>query len=211
MGPVVEEVESRRMRAVTVSTSTYDMITDVSGVYYASVLFGDNGYVDGYPTAGAGNGDNIQAVSYATWSLDPYDGFDTGLVGFGYCLNDNGSGSASIEVSNAGPATYYAGTPGGVHQVTIQAAVSGGSLLMSWERLTVLFYRNGQLVEEVRVPDVRADTLGAANSGPIQSIATITARNENYDGVYVAGCVRLAAGEGMYPGATDIFGKITIS
>lgn len=207
----MESIESRMMRAATIDSSVGDSLSEISGTYYGAVLFGDNGYAYGTPTACAGTSSNAPAYTYTAWDNNLDDGVDSGLVEFGLAINVDGAGAGYFVVRNTAPISFSTGTGGSIEQVTVQADVANSYMEMQWQDVTVSFYSGGQLMETVSLGGLSAGALDGSTSGPAESVVTISTNTSNYDGVYVTGHVRLMAAEGMYPNPTDIFGQVTIS
>lgn len=196
------------MMTASVLSSTSDSFSYFPGTYFGTVMYGENGYVDGPATVQAGTGDMPNSGAYLTWDDNPDDGIDSGAVGVSLRLNTSGG---AFEVANSGDLAFSSGSSGSIHQVTIQADVAGPYMQMSWQKVQVSFYRGGQLVETVDVGDVTAGTLDGTTYGASESIVTVNTNASDYDGVFITGEASLSAAAGVYPDVTDIFGKITIS
>lgn len=210
--PAVEAIEQRRLMSATTVTAWSDStVSDLSGSCFGCIAFGDNGNADGIPTSAAGNGGDAQVWAYTGWDENLNDGLDSGLVAFKMGMNVAGDGSATLDVGGSGSETFGVGTSQSIHQVTIQAAVSGTQMQMIWGDLKVQFYSHGQLVDEVAVAGPTADTMSGTSGSAAESVVTVSTSASNYDGVCITGTVRLVAAQGTYPNPTDIFGQVVVS
>ncbi|HZZ41611.1 MAG TPA: hypothetical protein VFE58_01615 [Tepidisphaeraceae bacterium] len=210
---VMELMESRRLATATVSSWSSTSLSDATSgaTYFAGVAVGDNGYPNGLPTAVAGAGGQQTLGLSTAWDGDEDDGFDSTLVGMQFSVNTSGTGGSSFEVADSGSSSLAFGGSA-IHQVTIQADVAGSDMEMSFEDITVSFYRGGTLIETVSAGNLDANTMGATSWNPAESGLTVTAgADSSYDGVEISAQVRLQAAQGMYPGPSDIFGQIAIT
>lgn len=208
MPAFIEAMENRLLMSVT--TWTANSITDVQNNEFAAIQYGDDGYPYGIATGIAGQGYDQDIWTSNVWDDNPDDGVDSGWRAVNFSVNASNDGQMSLSVDGDSPVTYDVGTDATVHSVTIQADVAYGGLMFSWSDVTVSFYHNGSLVDTQHPADISAGDLNSSSQDPSET-GEVISTSANADGASIQGQVRLQAAAGVYPGANDVFGQVSIS
>jgi len=205
----MERMEARQFRSL--ASWTANTISDLSGDFFGSAMFGDNGDLYGIATSTAGIASTEHVSLFAMWDSDYEDGVNSLSRSVSLSLNRTANGAASWSCQGGGSGTFTVGTDLSISSVTIRAAVLEDGMRMEWNTLAVSFYDGGVRGESVYILNIVADTMNTSNNAPLESVVIVTPEGTSYDGVVVSGRVKLQAEVGVYPAADDLFGQIFIN
>lgn len=209
---VLEILESRCFKSVTVASTTSNSISDISGTVVAQIQVGDNSEVGGAPGVAIANNGTETTSADVGWCSDESEGFDSGWQQVQFAVNAGASGgSSSLAVQEAPTLNSSTGSNGTFSQVTITAAVDGWGMAMQWEGVVVNFYDGNTLLQSEQVGPLGVDTTNANTNDPEQSTTTISTTFSNCTSITVDAEVQMYTVAGEYPGPNDIAGAIAVS
>jgi len=181
----IETLESRLFYSVTTWTSS-SFSAPPSSEYSTVVQVGDNGDLYGMQTSQLSNSGSTVVDRYQVWDSNPWDGIDSGVLGFTFTVNT--SGSATFSIDGVGDSTVT-GTSGAIGTIDIRAGVADGGLAFTYSGVMVYFYSGTTLVDSQDVGTVEANTLGGGSTTVAGAYVSTSA--SNVDRVVVNGSLRI--------------------
>lgn len=207
---MLERLEDRCLKSVTITTTTTDSLTYLSGTYMAQIQVGDNGQLGGSPGAIIGTNGTETGSTDVLWSTNE-DGFYSGWRGVIFYADTESGGNQDLNVNGADAELSSPTTSGNLSKVSINAIVATSGMCTQWSTVVVEFYHGDTQVDSAQITIIQANTINSQNSDPAETITTVTTDAQNVNYVVVDGCFRMQSIAGVYPGPTDMMGQIAIS
>lgn len=196
----------------TGSTTTNNSVSTITGYCVAAeAKFGGNGASGGASEVSVGHDATDALTTRRTWDAVPADGIDSGAIAVlasAERLGGTNGVSWAVAGSAVVPLVYVGRAYGTITQVKVRAAVQVNGEA-EWSELQVRFYKNGRQVDFLVPASPPAVDTTAGPGSAAESILTVTP-GVTADKVTVAGYVRLACPEGVFPGADDLLAQVYV-
>lgn len=185
-----------------------DFLSDIQGYDLISqIRWSFNGDWFGYNEIAVGTSYENESGDHVIWDDNIDDGIDTGWrpiqIEFG-----EGPEGMSIDLDGI-VATQAVEYVDGIDYVHIRSAVHSKAS-MQWSSVTLYFYHDNILTEEIEVSDVGVDTTDTLWGATEEQIVSIYPSESDNDRVVIVGAVRMVAPEGVLPDAFDIISDVRV-
>lgn len=203
-GAFAEMLEERRL----LSTVSWQYADDSNYSAIATLDVGDNITYGAYCEVEAAVGGSASAGEFA-WDSYADDGLDSGWVDVELSLTVDGIDQIDLAVGGGDPINTTANAMESISKVVIDATVLNMGMAFSWQDISVLFYRDGQVVDSAIITTgPQADTMDYSASSVAQGVQVTTAQ-ASCDQVVIVGQVRLQ-NDNSCMSPYEMFGQVRI-